>query len=147
MNRVVKLIEDLAVNLTNTPEVLIVEDSRDDVDLISYSLNKVGCQVYSCDNLNDVIKIFNDRLTKNKDYPFDIVLLDLKLIGPDGTEVLKYIHRVTPKIPVILVTGHPSGEMIEKAMKIGYFGLVSKPLEKLTIEKIFQQHKINYRES
>ncbi|MBU0983645.1 MAG: response regulator [candidate division Zixibacteria bacterium] len=45
-----------------------------------------------------------------ENHPFDVVLLDLKLPGMSGSEVLAVIKQKWPGVPVIMITGHGGGE-------------------------------------
>lgn len=59
--------------------------------------------------------------------PFDVVILDIRMPGMDGLEVLKLIKRRHPLIEVILLTGHASIESGMQGMQIGAFDYVMKP--------------------
>ncbi len=52
----------------------------------------------------------NQALDLMERHEFDVVLLDLKLPGMSGVEVLEVINRKWPDVPVIMITGHGSGE-------------------------------------
>jgi DNA-binding NtrC family response regulator len=58
---------------------------------------------------------------------YDLVLLDLKLPGMDGMEVLKQIRRDKPEMNVIIMTGYASVQNAVDAMKLGAFDYLSKP--------------------
>ena len=64
----------------------------------------------------------------------EVVVLDLKMPGMDGLEVLRAIRKSYPGIPVVLLTGHPTTETAMLGMKQGAFGYVVKPpdIEELT---------------
>jgi len=49
-------------------------------------------------------------LTKMREKKFQVVVLDLKLPGMDGLEVLRQINQGYPDVPVLLITGHGSPE-------------------------------------
>jgi two-component system chemotaxis response regulator CheY len=57
----------------------------------------------------------------------DLVCLDVMLPGVDGLEVLRAIRAANPDIRVILVTGHSTSDVVERALKAGANGFVVKP--------------------
>jgi DNA-binding NtrC family response regulator len=59
--------------------------------------------------------------------PFDLVIVDLKMPGMDGIEVLQAIKRDYPQIPVIMMTGYATVESAVEAMKSGAFDYLPKP--------------------
>ena len=58
--------------------------------------------------------------------PWDIVLLDINLPGRNGLELLKEIKDARPKLPVLMVSGHPEEQFATRALKSGASGYVSK---------------------
>jgi len=65
----------------------------------------------------------------------DVMVLDLKLPGTGGLEVLRQIKRRRPDIEIIVVTGHGTVESAVQAMKAGAYDYVTKPfsLEELKL--------------
>ena len=71
-----------------------------------------------------------------------MVVLDLKMPGIDGMEVLRRIKKNYPKVQVIIQTGHGSEKHEEEAKKLGAFGYFQKPVEIDTlIDKIKKAYK------
>jgi len=58
---------------------------------------------------------------------FDVVVLDIKMPGMDGTQVLSEIKRFSPDIPVILLTGHYSLSEKEDTLDGGAYAYLLKP--------------------
>jgi CheY-like chemotaxis protein len=143
VNRIVNLVMQLAKDLHTVPQILIVEDDRDDRFLMSRTLDQLGCQVYEAASAEEAYSIIDKRISGNPLHPFDVVFLDLQLVGgANGVDVLRRIHDLAQEVPVIIVTGYPESRMLHEAFSIGYFGLVSKPLEKEAVRQIFRKHKI-----
>lgn len=60
--------------------------------------------------------------------PFDLVLLDLRMPGPDGMSVLKTIKEKWPESEVVIITGYPSIETAKEAVRLGAYNYLAKPL-------------------
>lgn len=60
--------------------------------------------------------------------PFDLVLLDLRMPGMDGVEVLDTIKRHWPETEVIVITGYPALETAKQAMRLGAYDYLAKPV-------------------
>jgi DNA-binding response OmpR family regulator len=58
---------------------------------------------------------------------FDVVLLDIKMPGMDGIQVLREIKRFSSNLPVILLTGHYSLSEEEDTLQLGAFAYLHKP--------------------
>lgn len=61
-------------------------------------------------------------------HPFDIVLLDLRMPGMDGMTVLKMIKEKWPESEVIIITGYPGVESAKKAVSLGAYDYLAKPV-------------------
>jgi len=68
-----------------------------------------------------------EALEKLGHEPFDIVLVDLKMPGINGMEVLRNIRKTDPEIAVIMITGYATVESAVEAMKLGAFDYLPKP--------------------
>jgi DNA-binding NtrC family response regulator len=60
---------------------------------------------------------------------FDVVLLDLRMPGPDGMTVLKAMKERWPESEVVIVTGYPSVETAKEAVRLGACDYLAKPLD------------------
>jgi len=59
--------------------------------------------------------------------PVDLVLLDIKMPGMDGIEVLQEIRRQWPLVPVIMISGHGTSETASEAARLGAYEFLPKP--------------------
>lgn len=79
----------------------------------------------------------NEALEAVRETPIDIVLLDQRLPDADGTEVLREIKKLSPQVPVIMLTAYGTVKSSVKAMKLGAFDYIEKPYDieevKLTV--------------
>jgi two-component system, NtrC family, nitrogen regulation response regulator NtrX len=75
--------------------------------------------------------------------PVDALLLDVKMSGMDGIEVLTKVRQKNEKLPVIMISGHGTIETAVEATKLGAFDFLSKPLDRdkilVTLRNALQQ--------
>jgi DNA-binding NtrC family response regulator len=60
--------------------------------------------------------------------PFDVVLLDLRMLGADGMTVLKTIKEKWPASEVVIITGYPTIETAKEAVRLGAYDYLAKPI-------------------
>ncbi len=70
-----------------------------------------------------------EGLEKFKSNQYEIVLLDIKMPGMDGTEVLDNIVAESPDIPVIMISGHGNIDTAVESIKKGAYDFIEKPLD------------------
>ncbi len=77
-----------------------------------------------------------------KNFSFDLVLMDMKMVKMSGMEALQLINAYNPALPVIIMTAYSSVNTAVKALKTGAYDYLTKPLDfdklKFTIERIFE---------
>jgi DNA-binding response OmpR family regulator len=69
----------------------------------------------------------DEALSQMKKADFDLVLLDFRMPGMDGIEVLRDIRQEHPKVRVIMITAHGTVESAVEAMKLGAVDFLPKP--------------------
>ena len=78
---------------------------------------------------------------------FDCAILDIKLPGMDGINILQKIKSIKPDLPVIIITGYGTVDSAVVALKIGAYDYIEKPFynEKilLILERLDQQNKLH----
>jgi len=102
--------------------LLIVDDEKQFVEALSERLSMRDYDVTTALTGEDAIE-------KITNYNFDVVILDVRLPGVDGTEVLHEIKSLKPLTEVIMLTGHGTVEMAIEGMKLGAFDFLMKPCE------------------
>jgi DNA-binding NtrC family response regulator len=69
-----------------------------------------------------------EALEKVEKAVYDLVLLDIRMPGMDGIEVLRRAKKIVPDIVVLVLTGHGTLETASEAMSLGAAGFIRKPI-------------------
>ena len=102
--------------------VLIVDDEDELVSALVERLNLRGFRAKG-------VTTGEEALAYLADAPCDVVLLDVKMPGLGGLEVIKRIKEDQPGLEVILLTGHSSAQDAEKGTMLGAFDYLMKPVK------------------
>ncbi|MEW6601827.1 MAG: sigma-54 dependent transcriptional regulator [Nitrospirota bacterium] len=102
--------------------ILIVEDKESMAQMLKETLEQAGYEVI-------IAKDGGEGIKRVRDSRADLVLTDLKLPKKDGIEVLKASKEENPLVPVIVMTAFGSVETAVRAMKLGAFDFITKPLD------------------
>jgi DNA-binding NtrC family response regulator len=115
--------------------VLLVDDEKEFVETLAERLEMRGFEVLTALTGSDALSMSRER-------DQDVVVLDVKMPGMDGIEVLREIKRTKPLVEVIMLTGYATVPAAIEGMKLGAFDFLLKPTEtKDLIEKIENAHK------
>ncbi len=102
--------------------VLLVDDEKDFVEMLSLRLKEVGERVTPAHSGRECLKILEEE-------NIDVVILDIKMPGMDGIETLREIKKRFPIVEVIMLTGHGTTETAVEGMKLGAFDYLMKPAD------------------
>ena len=102
--------------------ILVIDDDEFIRSLFKETLEEQGHTVLTTDNAAK-------GLAYVMQHDFDLIFLDLKMSGTDGAEILRKLKSVSRKLPVVIITGYPDGEIMERAMKQGPIGVMLKPFD------------------
>jgi len=80
-----------------------------------------------------------EALTKLKEKDYGLVLLDLRMPGMDGMEVLRRLREIRPDIRVIIITAYGTIESAVDAMKLGAVDFIQKPFSPKEIRGLVSQ--------
>jgi two-component system, NtrC family, response regulator PilR len=111
------------------PAVLVVDDEPDICELLSITLQRMELNPRTANNLATA-----QRLLKTE--PFDLCLTDMQLPDGDGLELVEWMQQYTPTVPVAVITAHGNMETAVRALKVGAFDFVSKPLDLAGLRKL-----------
>lgn len=115
--------------------VMLIDDERDFLMSMQRVLNRRNLEVTVANSGEEGLALLRDTLV-------DVVVLDLKMPGMDGIEVLRHIKSDFPSVEVIILTGHPSVETALEVINSGANEYMKKPpaVDELvsTIRKLFK---------
>lgn len=103
-------------------KVLLVDDEEDFVKSLSERLEMRDLE-------SNVALDGRQALESMKSDEPGVMVLDLKMPGMDGMEVLRRVREAYPNVQVIILTGHGTDKDEEEARKLGAFAYMQKPVE------------------
>jgi DNA-binding NtrC family response regulator len=112
--------------------ILIVDDEKDFCTVLSDSLSQDRYRVVTAFNGKMALQL------AKKERP-DLMLLDIKMPGMDGIEVLKKIKKMKKEIAVIMFTAYGTLETARKAMKLGAYDYVTKPVDLFLLKSLVKE--------
>jgi len=123
-------------------KVLVVDDEKNIRISLSSILEDEGYEVITTESGEDALRIVEEK-------PVDLVLLDVKLPGIDGIQVLEQVLEKHPDMDVIMISGHSDISVAVKAVKIGAYDFMEKPLSLpkivVTARNIAEKQKLYHR--
>lgn len=101
--------------------ILIVDDELEFLELMNNRLQKRGFTVVTAETGEKALGLVEQNA-------FDAMVLDVKMPGIDGIEVLRRVKRIRPELPVLLLTGHASVEAAMTGVETGAVDYLLKPV-------------------
>lgn len=127
-----------------TRPVLIVDDEKNIRLTVSQSLESIGLDT-------DTAMTGEEALAKLKANDYSLILLDLKMPGMDGMQVLHRIREVRPEVRVIVITAYGTVESAVEAMKLGTVDFVQKPFAseeiRALVSRVLQRDQLDGRKA
>ena len=107
--------------MNDKANILIVDD--EEVVRLSHlrSLEGSDCQTRAAEDGRQALQVMEQD-------PADVILLDLRMPGLDGMDVLKTIKQRWPDSEVVVITGYPCIDTAKQAVRLGAFNYLTKPL-------------------
>jgi len=107
--------------MKNQSSVLIVDDEEVVRRAHLRSLEETGCLMKVAEDGNEAIRVMEQN-------PCDVVLLDIRMPGLDGMDVLKTIKTRWPDSEVVVITGYPTIDSAKEAVRLGAYNYIAKPV-------------------
>ena len=111
------------------PVVLIVDDEPDLLELVSLTLGRMSLETRTAANLASARSLLASQ-------HFDLCLTDMRLPDGDGLDLVAWIQANCAATPVAVITAHGNVESAVRALKVGAFDFVSKPLDLGVLRKL-----------
>jgi two-component system, NtrC family, response regulator PilR len=109
--------------------VLVVDDEPDLLELVGLTLSRMSLKTRTASDLQGA-----RRLLKSE--RFDLCLTDMRLPDGDGLDLVAWIQEHRSTLPVAVITAHGNVESAVRALKLGAFDFVSKPLDLGVLRKL-----------
>jgi two-component system, response regulator, stage 0 sporulation protein F len=114
-------------------KVLIVDDQYGIRILLNEVLQKEGYDTYQAANGLQALEIVQENVP-------DLILLDMKIPGMDGIEILKRVKALYPNMKVIIMTAYGELDMIQEAMDLGAITHFAKPFDIVDIREAVKKY-------
>jgi len=102
--------------------ILAVEDGQNQREMLRDFLRKEGHIVGEAENGEQAVQ-------RVREGHYDLILLDYRMPGMDGMQVLRAVKGMNPEIDIVIVTAEGTIDMAVEAMKAGALDYITKPIE------------------
>ncbi len=126
------------------PLALVIDDEPDICELLSLTLGRMDIETESAADVSGAKALLDSM-------KFDLCLTDMQLPDGDGLELVAWMQKHAPDVPVAVITAHGNVETAVQALKLGAFDFLSKPLDlnhlrnvvesALKIDRTAEEHK------
>ena len=116
--------------------ILVVEDTIDNQELISFYLNEMGAHVSLANNGKECIELVQDET-------FDLILMDMQMPVMGGFDALLALREQNCKIPIVMLTGNVFDEEKQRCIGAGSSGFLTKPIDTEALSAIVVQYLVN----
>jgi len=119
-------------------KILVVDDDVEVTDYLSATLRELEFEV-------NVANTGEQALSQLNEINFDLVITDLVMPGMSGFDLMTELHSRFSSIPIIVLSGHDSRDMMREAMKHGAYDFLAKPLSleelKVTVRNALENQR------
>lgn len=123
----------------NKPTILVTDDEKSIRNSLRDILEFEDYEVLEAENGEEMFELLEDQ-------HIDLILLDIKMKGMDGMEILSKLKEDNHRFPVIMISGHGNIEIAVEATKKGAFDFIEKPpdLNRLlvSVRNALDQHRL-----
>ena len=106
--------------MTTKPKILVIDDAGPVLVLCVNVLQAVGYPIRTATGGEAALELVRQE-------PFDLLLVDYKMPGMNGFEVVEHARAIRPALPFVLMTAHGTPEIMTEATRLGFAGFLSKP--------------------
>jgi len=101
---------------------LFVDDEEELVSAVVERLDIRGVSAVGAMNGADALRMLEEQ-------EYDVVVLDVRMPGLGGLDVIRRIKERRPGLAVVLISGHGSSEDVEEGLRLGAFDYLQKPVD------------------
>ena len=116
-------------------KILLVDDEKQFVDTLAERLAMRGFSAR--------VAYDGPQALKAVEEPTDVIVLDLRMPGMDGFEVLRSVKKSNPQVQVIILTGHGGDAEEQTAYRMGAYNFLKKPMD---INELLNSIRMAYRD-
>ena len=121
--------------MENKMKVLVIDDEENFTEEMHEFLTKAGYESYTANTAAAGLTLLLEQ-------EMDLLILDIRLPGSNGLEILKDVKAEYPKLEVIIVSGHGDMDSVIKAMRAGALDFLRKPFRQVDIQLAIERtHK------
>ncbi len=113
----------------HSPRALIIDDEPDIRELLSITLERMNLEVTTAGTTTAGLNALRSGT-------FALCLTDMKLPDGDGLSIVEWIQKNKPHTPVAVITAHGNVETAVRALKLGAFDFISKPLDLAALRRL-----------
>ena len=111
------------------PVALVVDDEPDICELLAMTLDRMQIETDTCNDVSSARRMLEDR-------DYQLCLTDMRLPDGDGLELVEWMQAKELPTPVAVITAHGNVETAVRALKLGAFDFISKPLDLTALRKL-----------
>jgi two-component system response regulator HydG len=123
----------------DTKKILIVDDDTTHRLMLKATLSSDEYHIFEAENGEVAVKMVQEEF-------FDLIMLDLKMQKMGGIEALEHFKKISPGIPILIMTAYASVQTAVEALKLGAFDYLIKPLDmdevKNNLYRTLDYHKL-----
>ena len=112
-------------------EILVVDDEPDIRELLEITIGRMGLKTASAESVQQALELLGKR-------EFALCLTDMKLPDGSGMDVIQFIQRESPQLPVAMITAFGNVETAIGALKAGAFDFITKPIDLERLRTLIQ---------
>lgn len=116
-------------------KILLVDDEKQFADTLAERLAMRGFSAR--------VAYDGPQALKAVEEPTDVIVLDLRMPGMDGFEVLRSVKKSNPQVQVIILTGHGGDAEEQTAYRMGAYNFLKKPMD---IDELLNSIRMAYRD-
>jgi len=127
--------------LRGSGRILVMDDEELICEVAVAMISSLGYEVHSAHNGETAIEKY--RLARETGQPFDLVIMDLTIIGGmGGKEAIAELRKIDPQVKALVSSGYSTDPIMSAPEKYGFLGIIAKPYRMEDLSRILKTHVI-----